>query len=232
MIENLAVPVIMYHSIGIPNRNWQWNYLTCPYQIFERHLMWLRKKGFHTISLRLLYNYMKEGADLPKNAIVLTFDDGYLDNWVFAYPLLKKFGFNGTIYVSPEFVDPQDIVRDNLADVWEGRVNVDELHTLGYLSWREMKEMESDGVLDIQSHTMSHTWYAASNRILDFRHPGDLYIWMTWNTNSDKKPFLQIDNNELVNYGEPVYEHGRALGVKRFFPDKDFTEFMTDYIEI
>jgi len=231
MTKNLTVPAIMYHSIGIPNKNWQWNYLTCPYEIFESHLRWMKKKGFHTISLQHLYDYMKEAVNLPKNSFVLTFDDGYLDNWVFAYPLLKKYGFKGTIYVNPEFTDPRNIIRKNLEDVWKGEVRIDKFETIGYLSWREMKEMEDEGVMDIQSHTMSHTWYPTSNRIIDFRHPGDPYIWMTWNDNPAKKPYLQFDNEELVNYGEPVCEYGRAIGTMRYFLDENLKEFMINYVK-
>ncbi|HIH97126.1 MAG TPA: polysaccharide deacetylase family protein [Thermoplasmata archaeon] len=231
MIKNPAVPVIMYHSIGIPNRKWQWNYLTCPYEIFESQLKWVKEKAFHTISLQRLYDYMKEDVKLLKNPVVLTFDDGYLDNWVFAYPLLKKYGFKGTIYVNPEFTDPRNIIRKNLEDVWKGEAKIDKLETIGYLSWKEMKEMEDEGVMDIQSHTLSHTWYPTSNRIIDFRHPRDPYIWMTWNDNPAKKPYLQIDNEELVNYGEPVCEYGRATGTRRYFPDEILKEFMKNYVE-
>jgi len=230
MVEK-AVPVIRYHSVGIPNRNWQWNYLTVPYNVFENQLKWMKKKEFHTVSLQQLYNYMNERANLPKNSVVLTFDDGYLDNWVFAYPLLKKYGFNGTIYINPEFVDPRDIIRKNLEDFWKKEAEIDKLETTGYLSWTEMEEMEKERIIDIQSHTMSHTWYPTSNKIIDFRHPDDPYIWMTWNNNPTKKPFLQSDKEELVRFGKPVYENGRAIGVRRYFPDKQLDDFMVHHVK-
>ena len=143
MIKNPAVPDIRYHSIGIPSEKWQWSYLTCPYEMFEDHLRWMKKKGFHTISLQHLYDYRKEDVALPKNSIVLTFDDGYLDNWTFAYPLLKKYGFKGTIYINPDFADPRNIIRKNLEDVCRGKAKIAELENMGYLSWKEMKEMET-----------------------------------------------------------------------------------------
>ena len=226
-----SVPVIMYHTVGIPNENWQWNYLTCPYEVFEDQLRWMKKRGFHTISLQQLYNYMNGGIDLPKNPVVLTFDDGYLDNWVFAYPLLKKYGFKGTIYVNPEFADPRNIIRKNLEDHWKGDATINELETIGYLSWNEMREMENEEIMDIQSHTMTHTWYPISDKIIDFRHPGDSYTWMTWNNNPDKKPYLQIDDEGLVDYGEPVYNSGRAIGIRRYFPDENLKECMVNYVK-
>ena len=231
MTKNSPVPVIMYHTVGIPDKKWQLNFLTCPYEVFESQLKWMKKKEIHTISLQQLYDYMKEGISMPKNPVVLTFDDGYLDNWVFAYPLLKKYGFKGTIYVNPEFVDPQSIIRKNLEDVWWGKVKIDELETVGYLSWEEMKKMEEAGAMDIQSHTMSHTWYPISNKIIDFRHHGDSYIWMTWNDNPNKKPYLPIDDEKLVNYGEPVYQHGWSIGIRRYFPDENLKEYIVNYVK-
>jgi hypothetical protein len=230
MIKNPAVPVIMYHSIGIPNNKWRWNFLTCHYKVFEGYLKWMKIMRFHSVSLQQLYTYRAEGRKLPKNPVVLTFDDGYVDNWVFAYPLLKKYGFNGTIFVNPEFVDPRNVIRKNLENVHNGEVEVDDLETLGYLSWGEMKVMEED-TMDIQSHTMTHTLYPNNNIIIDFRYPGDSYIWMTWNGNVEKKPYLQIDNEEFVNYGEPVYQHGKAIGVRRFFPDENLRVYLKDYVK-
>jgi len=231
MIKYPAVPVITYHSIGIVEPRWQWNYLTCPYEVFENHLKYMKKAGFHAISLQQLYDYMKKGAKLPKNPVVLTFDDGYLDNWVFAYPLLKKYGFKGTIFVSPEFIDPRCITRKNLANVWDREVEISELQTTGYLSWEELKKMEEEGVMDTQSHTMTHTWYPVSSKVIDFRHPGDPYIWITWNNNPSKKPYLQIDDEALIEYGEPVYEYGRAIVVKRYFPDEELKEQIIEYVK-
>lgn len=206
---NSSVPVVMYHSVGIHNKKWKSRYLNCPYPIFESHLKWMKRTGFKTISLKDLYLHMKENKKVPKNSVVLTFDDGYLDNWVFVYPLLKKYGFKGTIYVNPDFVDRRKIVRDNLESVWSGDVNLNKLQDSGYLSWEELKIMDEEGYMDVQSHTMTHTWYPKSSKIIDFRHPQDPYLWMTWNNFPELKPYLWSDREELIFYGQPVYENDR-----------------------
>jgi len=229
--NKIYVPVIMYHTIGYPNKKWSGSNLTCPYQIFESQLQWLKNKNFHTITLTQLYEYMKEGTSIPDNSVVLTFDDGYLDNWVFAYPLLKKYGFRGTTYVTPEFVDPRHLCRENLQDVWDKKRKIETLQTTGFLTWREMKEMIKDGVMDIQSHTMTHALYFKNNTLIDFRHPGDSYIWMTWNNNPNKKPYLQADNDEFISYGEPIYEHGKSIEVKRYFPDRNLSKHLISYVK-
>jgi peptidoglycan/xylan/chitin deacetylase (PgdA/CDA1 family) len=226
-----TVPVIMHHSVGVIDRGWQWNHLTCPYRLFEDQLKWLKRKNYHSISLEHLYEYMKNGIVLPENPVVLTFDDGYQDNWTYAYPLLKKYGFQATIFVSPEFVDPTEEYRPNLEDVWAKKSRTDHLQTTGFLSWREMEEMESEGIIDIQSHAMTHTWYFRSSRIVDFRHPGDGYIWMTWNSHPEKKPYLQRDDEKLIDYGSPVYQYGKSLEVKRYFPDENLKTALLDYVK-
>lgn len=229
-MNHSPVPVIMYHSIGIPNEKWKSNYLTCHYSTFENQLKWIKNR-FNTISLMDLYEYMDEGKKLPTNPVVLTFDDGYLDNWVFAYPLIKKYGLKATIYVNPEFTDNRKIIRNTLEDVWNKNIEIDELETLGYLSWEELKIMDKEGLMDVQSHTMSHSWYPINDNIIDFRHPDDSYIWNTWNNYINEKPYLHTDNEELINLGQPVYENGRSIGIKCYYPDKKIDSYLVKYVK-
>ena len=229
--ENPKVPVIMYHSVGHPNKNWIWSFLTCPVDVFEKQIKSLFKKGFNTIGLQELYNYMKYGESLPPKPIVLTFDDGYLDNWVYAYPILKKYGFTGTIYVNPEFVDPTIEYRPNLEDVWLGKVSKNALIDKGFLSWEEMRKMEEDGIMDMQSHALTHTLYFNSDKIIDFRHPGDKYIWIDWNEYPEKK-YNYINENSPKKYGMPVYSYGEALVVRRYFPDQELEQTLNNYVKM
>jgi len=230
-MSNISVPAIMYHSIGVRDNLWNFSFLTCPYKLFEHQLHWLKVRGFKSITLFELFEYMKYNKKIPQKSIVLTFDDGYADNWVFAYPILKKYGYNATIYVNPEFVDPQNQPRKNLDDYWSGNASFNDLCGSGYLSWEEMKLMEEEGFIDIQSHTMSHTWLPRSDRIVDFRNPHDPYTWITWNHNIDKKPYLQKDDEKLKLYGQPVFEHDRAIGVKQFIPKKGYDHFFIDHVK-
>lgn len=220
------VPVFMYHSIGVPNKNWKWNYLTTPYEDFEKELIYLKKHGFSTIHLADLDHYINSNQKIPDKSVVLTFDDGYVDNYIFAYPLLKKYGFKGTIFVNPDFVDPRGLVRERIDENNE----VINQNTTGFLSWEEMKIMESDGTIDIQSHALTHTWYPISDKIIDYRHLGDLYWWMTWNDFPDKKPFLQLDKDELIKLGAPVYENEKSLMSTRYFPNEELSNYLTSYV--
>jgi len=164
---------------------------------------------------------------------VLTFDDGYLDNWVFAYPLLKKYGFKGTIFVNPEFVAPRNIVRKNLDDVWHNSEALENLEIKGFLSWEEIKIMEAEGVMDIQSHSMTHTWYFCKNEIVDFHYPGNnKYPWLFWNWSPRSKHCYLNENQEhFVPYGTPIYNYGRSLGIKRYFEDEDFAKYIVNFVK-
>ena len=227
------VPVFMHHTVGEVNHDWLWPHLTCPWKLFENHLIWMKRFNIETISLQQLYDHKKNNADLPSRSVVLTFDDGYLDNWVFAYPLLKKYGFNAVIYVNPEFVDSANTVRKNLEDVWGNNILLEDLETKGFLSWKEMEIMESEGVIDIQSHSMSHTWYFCSDKIVDFHHPGNKkHPWLFWNARPESKCRYFHENQEnFVPYGTPVYEHGRSLGIKKYNESEHLNEFLADFVK-
>jgi peptidoglycan/xylan/chitin deacetylase (PgdA/CDA1 family) len=228
-----SIPVIMYHNIGIVNQNWLWSHLTCPWELFQDHLVWMKKFKIETISIQQLYDYKRNNIKLPDRSIVLTFDDGYLDNWVFAYPLLKKYGFKGTIFVNPEFVDKRNLVRKNLEDVWHKGVPIDELEKDGFLSWSEIKIMDSEGVVDIQSHSMSHTWYFCSDEIIDFHSPGNnKYPWLLWNMKPERKSYYISENQEhFMPYGMPIYSHGRSLGIRRYYEDQNLGRYLADYVK-
>lgn len=121
-------PVIYYHSIKtIPN-----NELGMPPEEFEKQISYLAEHGYHSISSQQLYNYYYNKGSLPSRPIMITFDDGYMDNYTTAFPILKKYGFTATVFLIVKKVgDPN------------------------CLTWKEVKELDQEG-WDIQSHTLTH----------------------------------------------------------------------------
>jgi peptidoglycan/xylan/chitin deacetylase (PgdA/CDA1 family) len=227
-----AVPVFMYHSIAPPIEGWAYDFLSIHPDVFEDQISTLKASGFHTVSLSELYEYMSGNRRLPPRAVVLTFDDGYMDNWVFAFPILRKYGFKGTVFVSTDFVDRRGGTRPNLGDVWEGRAKEQDLKYDGFLSADEMKGMLLSGVMDIQGHCKTHTWYFTSPSIVDFHHPADRYPWLGWNARPDRKVlYLEEDQSGLVRLGSPVYEHKKAAVARRYFPDPRVERELGDYVD-
>jgi len=223
--------MVMYHSITDVKDSWQFRHLSCPVNTFESHLRALRWAKYTAISLQHLYGYMANGQEIPSRSVVLTFDDGYLDNWVYAYPLIKKYRMHGTIFVNPDFVDPVESPRPNLEDVWKGHISSKDLPTSGFLSWREMREMEKSGCIDIQSHGMTHTWYFSSPEIIDYHHPGDSYPWLAWNAHPERKyMWMSEDQQNLIPLGTPVYRHEKSLETRRYFPNEVIDQVIADYL--
>ena len=70
-----------------------------------------RSRGFAPASLDDVHDLQASGVSPRERLVVLSFDDGYLDNWVYVYPLLKRVGWKGAVYVNPEFVDPGEEPR-------------------------------------------------------------------------------------------------------------------------
>ena len=233
------VPVIMFHSVGLCDKNWPISHLSEPLDLFEEKIALLKKLGYHFVFWSELYEYMKGNKKLNNPSIMLTFDDGYLDNWVLVFPILKKYEIKATIFVVPEFVDPSDKLRPSLEDVWNGKIKYSDLKVAGFLNWNEMREMEKSGLVDIQSHTLTHTWYFCGPQIIDFCLDVNKknYPWIAWNINPDIKPFyLTYDYTKEIPTGMPVYKNARALGCKRFFPPeamiKDMIKYAKEKIDI
>ncbi len=228
------IPVIMYHSIRpAPNPGWVFSHLTLQLIYFEMQLEYLRLKKYYVASLNEVINYKRGIYKLPEKSVCITFDDGYLDNWIFAYPLLAKYGYRATIFVAPEFVVDSEEIRTN---AYNAILKGGELKRMpfneGFLTWGELRSMQNTGLIDIQSHTMTHSYYPVSDEIIDFHHPRDSYIWMTWNTKLTEKPFyMTIGLSDAIPLGAPVYRFDKAVVARRVQEDGVLTDYLGKYVE-
>ncbi|MCK4351330.1 MAG: polysaccharide deacetylase family protein, partial [Candidatus Krumholzibacteria bacterium] len=213
----------MFHSTGLNNLPWRSSHISEPLDIIRDKFEVIKEDGYKSIFMREAAAHMGQKRD---RLVHLNFDDGYLDNWVHIFPLLVKYDLKATIYVTAEFVDPKDIVR-------EQRISFEREHDsvnccAGFLSYSEMREMEATGLVEIQSHSLTHTWYFKGPEIVDFWHPGAATrplgpVWMLWNNFPEQKPFYLTEAAELekrIPYGTPIYEHGKSLETLKFFPDE------------
>lgn len=230
--DNNIVPVVMFHSVGAENLDWVYSYISEPCFEFESKIRHLKDGGFNFITWSELYAYMQQGLQLKTPSILLTFDDGYLDNWVNVYPILNKYDAKGTIFVSTDFVDPSEKCRFTTDDVARGLCQDSDLQISGFLNWSEMREMENSGLIDIQSHAASHTWYFKNNRVVDFWGPSaKQYPWMAWNEHvSQKSYYMRDDQYKLVRPGVPIYEYEKSLVVKRYIPSENIAAELADYV--
>ncbi len=166
-----SVPVFMYHHIN----RYAGDLVTLTPEGFENHLRFLSEKGLQTIFLDELLKYLRGGKRFTRPAVALTFDDGHLDNWVYAFPLLKKYGVKATIFVVTSWMtegvprvpwDPDGRPEQDLPRIpshREGKEMASAGDYEGGLRWEEARRMEESGLIDIQSHTHLHQDYFLGN---------------------------------------------------------------------
>lgn len=135
--RTLDVPILMYHHVSYGVRTDSVNYgLTVGDDEFAAQLRYLHAHGYHTILLRQLFSALYGGTRLPAHPIVLTFDDGYLDNYTDALPLLLR---------------AHDVAEFAIISAYPGI-------TLGinrYMSWGQLRRLVAHG-MEIGSHTVDH----------------------------------------------------------------------------
>jgi len=124
-----GIPVLNYHQINDESHN----ALTLSSHEFDAQMAYLKKAGYTSISPNQLFDYLESNTPLPPNPVLITFDDGYEDNYRVAYPILQKYGLTATIFLITDFINTNN----------------------RYLTWTQVKEMQDQG-LNFASHTLNH----------------------------------------------------------------------------
>jgi len=147
-----------------------------------------------------------------------------LDNWVYAWPVAKKYGMKFTLFVSPECIEPRSVVRPTLEDVWNGKCKEEELEAIGYLSWEELKIMQESGVVDVQSHTMTHAKYVSSPALRGFYYGGFKGYHPILNAHPELRAtyFRDKDFEKRLPLGAPLFEEISSVVVKKHFVNQEF----------
>lgn len=132
--EAVKVPILMYHYVDAsppPTGPYDAG-LTVLTAQFKDQMDYLEKNGYHTVTLEQIYLAMAGRAKLPSKPVALTFDDGGLDNYSVAFPILLAHHFTATFFVITGFVGRSVCV-----------------------SWQDLVVMKAAG-MEIDSHTVHH----------------------------------------------------------------------------
>lgn len=134
--DSVCVPIIMYHEVKDFKLGKD---VISPYEL-ESDLIYLKDNQYSTITMTQLIDYAESGTDLPKNPIILSFDDGYLSTYVNVLPLLKKYNMKIAFSVIGVNIDDFTRVPDS---------NIDYSH----VTWDQLNEMLETGLVEVQNHT-------------------------------------------------------------------------------
>lgn len=128
------IPILMYHDVVTKVTNSSAQVST---KQFKNQLQALLNAGYTPINFADYVAYKKGIRGLPKQPVILTFDDGYKSNYINAYPILRDMNIEATYFVITSIMGEETTAND-------------------HFTWEEAKEMEKSGLIDIQSHTDTH----------------------------------------------------------------------------
>ena len=134
--EGVQVPIIMYHSLAGMGRS----STSISGEAFEADLRYLRAQGYQAVTITALAAFVHQGEPLPERPVVLTFDDGYYNNYSVGLSLAEQYGMPIAVSV---------IGKDT--EIWSENLAIDEQH--GHVTWEQIREMAESGFVEILNHT-------------------------------------------------------------------------------
>lgn len=133
ILPGRTTPILMYHSIS-SEADERSNHLVVPTDLFTKQMEYLADHDYEVVSLEKLARFVRSGKKVSPRWIVLTFDDGDLNFYTEAYPILKRHRFPASVFVVTN---------------WAGRLPSN-------LSWSHLNKLTGDDLISIGSHTISH----------------------------------------------------------------------------
>lgn len=135
--ESISLPVVMYHSV-LKDESRHGSYVISPAEL-ESDLCWLEEHGYTTVLVEDLIAYT-EGGELPEKPVLLTFDDGYYNNYLYAFEIA---GRHGAKFV----ISPIGYYSDAYTETGETNAYYAHCH------WENLKEMAESGLVEVQNHS-------------------------------------------------------------------------------
>jgi peptidoglycan/xylan/chitin deacetylase (PgdA/CDA1 family) len=140
-----GLPILMYHKIGRPPTPSHLPDLWVSPERFRWQMNHLKRRGFTPIGFSDLEAARSGRKNLPHKPVMITFDDGYRNNYELAYPILKELGLKANLFLVHETVGKHNAWHDPTTEPW-----------LPMLDWSQIREMRSSGAFEFANHTMRH----------------------------------------------------------------------------
>jgi peptidoglycan/xylan/chitin deacetylase (PgdA/CDA1 family) len=136
--------ILAYHSVSDARTDG----LAVRASDFEYQIGWLHRHGYRSITLA---EFRGETFNRGERVVIITFDDGYADNYTAAFPILKCYGFVATVFLVSDFVGTDELLPADVARIKPG----DDRSPYRILSWEQVGEMAAHGI-EFGSHTCTH----------------------------------------------------------------------------
>lgn len=155
------VPVLCYHNIATAQEKANFNEeseYTIDVKNFEEHLKYLKRNNYKTLTMSEFYEWKEGKIEIPLKSVLITFDDGFLSNYQYAFPLLKQYDMNATVFVVGKFAEEAENVK------WDGNIKT-------YMSYDLIHKIREEYPnIDICSHSYDLHYDGAliQNDAMDF----------------------------------------------------------------
>ena len=197
--------ILTYHRVTDAHPN---DRLCVPVARFAEQMRWLHDAGYQTVSFLQAVQFAGAAAELPSKAVVITFDDGFEDNFRYAYPAMGRYGFTGCFFVPSEFVASQS----------NGHLPEDRP-----MSWAQLRELLQAGH-EIGAHSVSHVKLTTiiaeqmvqevrgSKRMLEqgLEHPVDFFCYPAGDYNAAVRDAVQASGYFGACTVKPGANHPRT----------------------
>ena len=141
----VTLPVLMYHRVGTPPVGSKLADLWVSPEELSRQLAYLKSGGWSTVLFSELQKALTGKGSLPSKPILLTFDDGYANNYDVAFPILKESRAKAGIFLIHETLGRHNAWHDPAGESW-----------IPMLRLEQAREMQESGLVEFGSHTMRH----------------------------------------------------------------------------
>ena len=129
--KELYLPILMYHHITLSPRH---SSLYVSSAVFKQQMKYLDENEYHPITFRELISCYDSGEKIPAKSLIISFDDGWKEQYLNAFPVLKQHHFKATFFIISSYVGYG-----------------------AFMNWQELEELKNYG-MEIGSHTVDHPW--------------------------------------------------------------------------
>lgn len=136
-----SIPVLCYHHIK-DDTIWHSPDYTISTEAFTSHMKMLRDSGYNPVLPQQLYDHLTSGTDLPPRPVIITFDDGHLEHYTKAMPVLQRFGFKGVFFVPTYIIGKKGFMNDSQLKQLSDSGHVIACHTQTHPEMRKLSDQE------------------------------------------------------------------------------------------